>query len=499
MPSKLLKFDFCKQTSIGSYRLASAACLVAFLCADLGLAQSKTSTRKKQVVAASYYEEPVSDNDETSVVVQASCPNCQAGGSTSASRPIATNGVVESESWNGEEAANSCDGSCDGGCGGGCSECNDGVDLRFPGGGCITLNCDPCSPLNLLSRRLYMRAESAFFWGSGQFLPTLVTTSVADPTLPIEEAGLLDDPDTRSLFGGGEVGDDSSNGLRFEAGLWFDDCKSRGVLFRMFDSGDNDVGLSTNNTINPIIARNFLDVGPPREQSLVSIAYPNQTTGNINANLSSRAYGGDLLWRSLICQDSLGRWDWIGGYQNARLDESINIVSRTNNLNAPNPILDQEDHFRTRNLFHGANLGLHGQVRDGCWYFGGLFKLGIGNMERRADISGSSTTTVGTDVARQSQGLLARRTNIGSFQTDTFVWVPEIGLNIGYRLTRRLDFSVGYNMLRLPKVGRVVETLDRELASNLSDPLTGETRPSFQFRESNFTLHSLDLGLQWAY
>jgi hypothetical protein len=163
------------------------------------------------------------------------------------------------------------------------------------------------------------------------------------------------------------------------------------------------------------------------------------------------------------------------------------------------PVLDQTDRFRARSQFHGGAIGLNGQVRDCNWYFDGLFKVGIGMMERNVDISGSSSVTVGTDITRRDQGLLARRTNIGRFQNDTFVMVPEIGLTIGYRLTNQLDFTVGYNMLRLPKVTRAVDSLDRNLASNLSDPLTGDISPSFVFRESNFTLHSLNLGLQWAY
>jgi hypothetical protein len=458
-------------------------------------AATTSASKETQVIAAGYYDDEVDSQREPSVVVQAACPNCQSS-SVPSSIPmpapdLENSGTSVEESSMGSSDCDSCDASCGNACG--------GLKLCWPGGCGITFHCDPCSPLNMLSRRVYARAESAFFWGSGQSLPTLVTTSDANPILPIDEAGLLDDPDTRSLFGGGEVGAGSTNGLRFEAGLWLDDCSNKGILFRLFDSGDNDIGITTNNTINSIIARNFLDVGPPEEQSLVSIAYPNQTSGNIAANLSSSVYGGDLLWRSLICRDNLGRWDWIGGYQTARLDESIDIVSQTNNLNAPNPILDQEDHFQSRNIFHGGNLGLRGQVRDGCWHFDGLFKLGIGNMERQSRIFGSSTTTVGTDVATQQQGLLARRTNSGTFTSDTFVWVPEVGLTIGYRLTHRLDFNVGYSMLRLPKVGRVVDTLDPDLASNLSDPLTGEIRPSFTFRESNFTLHSLNLGLQWAY
>jgi len=347
-----------------------------------------------------------------------------------------------------------------------------------------------------VSQRLYMRAEVASFWGSGQFLPTLVTTSVGDPLPSIEEAGRFGDPDTRSLFGGREVVTGGSAGIRYEVGLWMDDNKSRGFLVRLFDSGENDVNLQTNGTRQAVIARNFFDVGPPREQSLLSIAYPNQTSGSISANLTSNTNGGDLLVRQVLVQDHLVRFDWLMGYQTARISESLDIVSSTTNLNR---VLDQEDHFRVRNQFHGATFGFSGEAREGNWFFGGLFKVGLGNMERRTDISGFSRTTVGADSASQNQGLLTRQTNIGTYRQETFVMTPELGLHIGYRLTHQLDLTIGYSMLRLPKVARVTDALDRELASNLSDPLMGELRPSFASRESNFTLHSMNLGLQWAF
>jgi hypothetical protein len=346
-----------------------------------------------------------------------------------------------------------------------------------------------------------MRAEVASFWGSGQFLPILVTTSIGQPLPPVDEAGVIGDPDTRSLFGGSEVVSDGMAGIRYEVGLWLDDCRSRGFLVRMFDSGDNEVNLQTDGTRQAVIARNFLAVGPPlpQEQSVVSIAYPNQTQGSISANLSSGTSGGDVLLRNVLTQDHLGHWDWLMGYQTARLSESLDLISSTTNLNAPNSILDLEDHFQVRSQFHGATFGFAGEAREGNWFLSGLFKLGLGNMERQVNISGSSRTTVGSDTSTQDQGLLARQTNNGTYTQDTFVVVPELDLHIGYRLTRRLDLMVGYTLLRLPKVGRVTGALDSQLASNLSDPLVGNVRPIFTPQESNFTLQSLNLGLQWAY
>ena len=433
----------------------------------------------------------VASTDESAdVVSQVSCKNCQENSGVAVAHNHAATAPTEpEEAFNSN--ANYDDTNCEVAC------MPQGISLR---GGCDdACGLDPCSPLGLLSRRLYMRAEVASFWGSGQFLPTLVTTSVGDPLPAVDQAGLIGNANTRSLFGGREVVAGGSAGIRYEVGLWMDESESRGFLVRFLDSGEKDVNLQTDGTRQAVIARNFLDVGPPREQSVVSIAYPNQTSGSISANLSTNTRAGDLLLRQVLCQDHLVRCDWLMGYQTARLSESLDIVTNTTNLSAPNPILDQEDHFRIRSQFHGATFGVGGEAREGNWFFGGLFKLGLGNMERRIDISGLSRTTVGADVSTQNQGLLARQTNIGTYRRETFVMVPELGLHVGYRLTHQLDLTLGYSMLRLPKVGRVSDTLDRELASNVSNPLVGEVRPIFTMPESNFTLHSLNLGLQWAY
>lgn len=128
-----------------------------------------------------------------------------------------------------------------------------------------------------------------------------------------------------------------------------------------------------------------------------------------------------------------------------------------------------------------------------------MVKLGLGNMERSVGIDGSSIVTVpnpGGSVSSTNNGLLARASNNGSYTSSTFVVSPELNLSLGYRITRGLDATLGYTYLGLPKVARVADQLDPALQSNLSNPLVGPVRPSFELLESNFSLHSLSYGLQ---
>jgi hypothetical protein len=147
-------------------------------------------------------------------------------------------------------------------------------------------------------------------------------------------------------------------------------------------------------------------------------------------------------------------------------------------------------------------LGLSGALQDRRWNLSGMVKLGLGNMETFVGIDGSQRTNVigpPNTVAESNNGLLARATNRGSYTNDTFVISPEVNVSLGYRITRRLDATLGYTYLGLPKVARVADQLDPDLSSNPSDPLVGPARPSFELRESNFSLHSLSYGLQYRF
>jgi hypothetical protein len=128
-----------------------------------------------------------------------------------------------------------------------------------------------------------------------------------------------------------------------------------------------------------------------------------------------------------------------------------------------------------------------------------LVRLGAGNLRREVNIGGSTTTTSAGQSNTVGQGLLARSTNSRSFTDDTFVIVPEVGINFAYCLRPGLDFNVGYNYMLIPKVAQASQQINDNLRVNLSDPLTGALDPGFNFDERAYWLHSLGLGLQLRY
>jgi hypothetical protein len=455
------------------------------------------------IVQASALEVP--GKSQSSRVEHAGCKNCQAGiahshapMSTSLKKHMEIESDDASAMVDPDNAVYESDPSFE-------SDANSARSIRQT---CAS-DCDsngfvqPHGLISLLLRRSQMRFEAVTFWPDGRNLPQLVTTRrpANDPATD----GLIGNPDTINLFGGREYLGESSQGVRGEYGLFFDASQANGMMLRFFDAGSNSESYSSTPTSEPVVMRPFFSTNN-NAQSTIAVNYPGSTSGSLDATISNELYGGDILYRKLILRDCAGRVEFLAGYQTARLADELMISSTTTALtNTPAPagtVSQLTDHFATTNRFNGMALGLSGIMRERAWSLSGMFKLGMGNMERSVSIDGASTITVPGNppsTNATANGLLARGTNEGDYVSNTFVVTPEVNVTLGYRLTRRLEATVGYSYLGLPKVARVADQLDPQLAVNLSNPLTGPIRPGFTLTESNFSLHSLNYGLQWQY
>jgi hypothetical protein len=90
-----------------------------------------------------------------------------------------------------------------------------------------------------------------------------------------------------------------------------------------------------------------------------------------------------------------------------------------------------------------------------------LGKIAMGDMHQVLNINGATNVlrpNGSTTVLKG--GLLALRSNIGSHERDELAFVPEVGVNIGLHLTRRLKARVGYSFLWVSRVARAGEQID---------------------------------------
>ncbi|MFK7734634.1 MAG: BBP7 family outer membrane beta-barrel protein [Pirellulaceae bacterium] len=388
-----------------------------------------------------------------------------------------------------------------GGCGDiGCGGCSGGA-LLAPA---ASAYCPPgCGPLMALWYRMRVRAEVPMYWRRDQGPPALVTTSATGTAADV--AGELEQATTDILFGNGTLSNDATAGIRLTFNTWLDAQKCYGLTLRYWNTGDQNLSSTFGSSDFDILARPFFNTTTTgsEEQDTQLVAFPNESIGSIQIDTESAVGGLDFYLRRELYSDRFNRLEWLWGYQHASVEESLSVFSNTTVTgNVPaltGTNIAVSDRFETENDFHGMSYGLMNTRTFGCLRMETMFRLGAGNLRRKVSIAGSTTTSSGGASVTSDQGLLARATNAQPYVDDTFIVLPELGINLGYRIRPGFDFTLGYNYMVIPKVAQAAQQIDNDLAVNLSDPLNGALDPQLDFDERQFWIHSLGFGLQLRY
>jgi hypothetical protein len=395
------------------------------------------------------------------------------------------------------------------------------VDVIFDGGcdGCLSPDCDSigCDSMGgcdsswlrrwsnarcrLNSDCWFGGVELMLMFRKGSGLPPLVTTSDnPDPDL----AGQLDDPNTQIVVGNESILKDMTAGGRFTLGTWIDNRQCRSLVLRGWFAGEETYGFHANQDTLPIITRPFLNVSDnqtPAQDTLL-VAFPGRADGSISVGASSDVYGADLQVRQ-FCYCKYGATvDLLYGYQYMRLSEDLSISSTSTSLidtPALGAVISVADAFDTENEFHGGQFGIATRYREGCWSFNGLLKTGFGSLRRRAKLSGSTFTSVDGANAVVPEGLLVRDTNSGTFTDNTFGWVPELDLSLGWQQYPQFDVTVGYHLIAMTEALQVPGAIDPNLAVNLSASPMGAQRPAAALRYNTYYMQGIHFGLQYVY
>src|SRR5262245_58268451 len=149
------------------------------------------------------------------------------------------------------------------------------------GGGCADNNCGNGNGGNNGCGR------DGRFWGSIEYLgwwikdanvPPLVTIGSPIDFIP----GAIGQPGPAVLVGG-DIDYDTFSGVRFTNGMWFNDCRTRGMESSLFFLGQeqkNFTAASSGGPGTPVIARPFIDAttGLP---SAAIVAFPGIQSGAV--------------------------------------------------------------------------------------------------------------------------------------------------------------------------------------------------------------------------
>ncbi|MFO0900339.1 MAG: BBP7 family outer membrane beta-barrel protein [Pirellulales bacterium] len=356
-------------------------------------------------------------------------------------------------------------------------------------------------------------AEALLWWAQGMRIPPLLTTSPNNVTQ--QNAGVLG-PNfnqtltTQILVGNERINKDMMAGGRFTAGYWADDCETTGILGNFFVLNGKNFDYTASSNGNPILARPFFNVQPqtgsPRQDSSL-IAFPNVWTGDIAIAASIDVLGAEAYLSENILRCYGHRLDFVYGYRFFKVNESLTINDQivANDPNGPIVIgttITSFDQFTTKNNFNGGQIGLLWEYKEGRWSWEAGVKLALGSVNESVNINGAATTTVpGGASASTVGGLLALPSNIGSYNHSQFALIQETQVGVGYQVTSSLRATVAYNLIYLTHMvrpGDQVDLLVNPTQIN-SGTLVGAARPQFEFKDTDFWLQGVNLGLEYRW
>jgi hypothetical protein len=348
----------------------------------------------------------------------------------------------------------------------------------------------------------WIAAEYLNWSTKGDKLPPLVTTS--PPGTPLVQAGALGAPGTSVLFGNGSTADGWRSGLRVRGGYWFDSQRAEGVEAQFFALGRSSTDFLLGSSGNPILAHPFVNAVTGLQEAQL-VAFPGLDSGSVSNSDTSQLFGAGAVYRRELCKTCvLGSVSGLIGYRFMRLHDALSI----NGVSVPDAggafpagtTIATTDQFDSVNNFHGLDLGLTGDVAHGPWRLTWLAKLAVGGTFTQVNINGSTVATVPGLGSTTSAGLYAQPTNIGNATSSRFAVAPELGLNVGYRVTDSLRAFAGYSLLYWTGLVRPGGAIDTTInLSQTGGTLVGPARPQSQSNTTDYWAHGFNLGLVYNY
>jgi len=352
------------------------------------------------------------------------------------------------------------------------------------------------------------------WWARGGRVPALVSTT-PNGTLPA----------TTTLYGDATYNDRYRSGLYTQGGMWFDCCRNWGVQGEYFFVGRESSPFFATSDGDPVLARPFTNAntGDPTQEL---IAFPGTVVGSVRVrNDNALAGGGVFLRRNLCCWsdccdnacDDCGgcgfcgqdccRLDCVFGYRTYRFNDNLGVNEPLTSIDptsgtAVGTQFNVTDSFRTQNSYNGFEIGLIADRYRGRWMYEGAARIAVGNMQQVVAINGSTIVSFpGQPTAFNQGGILALSSNIGRYTHDSFTAVPQLAGRIGYRLTERLTFLVGYTAIFIGQVARAGDQIDTVVNPNLIPPVVpgGPNRPSFALHTSDLWLQGITLGGEYSF
>lgn len=348
--------------------------------------------------------------------------------------------------------------------------------------------------------RFSISAEALLWWFKNSPAP-----------VPLVTDGLVGQPGTKTFLGGEDLDTSANPGFRLTAGYAFTERWGVEGSFFYIPSRSTSRSVSSSGQLGSTdLIVPFIDATTGRESG-TEISFSPIYRGSATETLSNNLMGADLNATWALSPSGPLRVDLLGGFRWLRLHETYTLTTSSPFIPPfPQDIWNTTDEFDTINNFYGAQAGVRARFDWKGFFTSATVKFAMGAMAQSANISGSLVTNDNTNFGPTqtfSGGYFALPTNIGDYSRTVFAVVPEIGLNLGYRITSWASVFVGYTFLYTNNVIRPGNQINRTVNTSQStsyteDPaarLQGPAQPSFKFKSSDFWAQGINVGLAFRF
>jgi hypothetical protein len=324
------------------------------------------------------------------------------------------------------------------------------------------------------------------------------------------------------LLGGGELDTGHHPGIRVTASGAAGNLGLEGSFFYIARRSTSRSVSSTGQLGSTDLLLPYRDANAGGVESTTEISLSPSYGGSAREELKNELMGAELDGAFAFFSQAGIRAEILGGVRWMRLRETYTITTSSAFI-APTPtdVWDTTDRFDASNNFYGLQLGARARFDRGPFHADASLRLAGGAMRQSVDVDGFLVTNDFSlaPVVQPGQpaqygptetfagGYFALPSNIGSHARTVFAIVPELRVNVGFKVAPGLTVFAGYTFLYANKVARPGRQIDRNInttqnvawVGDIDVHPTGPSAPGFEFDSSSFRAQGVNVGVAFGF
>ncbi|HLW68427.1 MAG TPA: BBP7 family outer membrane beta-barrel protein [Gemmataceae bacterium] len=364
-------------------------------------------------------------------------------------------------------------------------------------------------PSDVNAPRLWASVEYAMLFATPNVIPAPLLT-----TGPPASGGIIGNPGTQVLLGGGQVIDYGIfSGVQFTTGGWFTDRRLLGSEGTTLFVAQNSATYTFGSDGSTVLARPFVNALTSANDAR-AIAFPGERAATFTLQSQLQFFDTDSNIIYNLYRDQFRYVNLLFGYRYFALDEQMLMTDTetvigpgtTTFLGVPQPpgnVFQVTDRFQNVTRVFALQTGVRAEWIQGPWRFNMVAKIGAGWSHARLYADGR-TTPLNPPAPAYPGGLLADPTYSYRSSLDQFTWIPEFQGRIAYAILPRMSVYAGIDYLFITNLARPGQQID-QVVNPTQVPmigtgiLVGPARPMVPKVNSTFTAEGLLFGMEFRY